>query len=333
VSGTTGTGTRFVAAVTISGGAITAVNGLNVSGSYSVNPNNPASEPVSGAGLSGAILALGIGVNTVGILVPDWSANGTGTYSNPQVTRYGSGAGCSLNFTWSDASLLQINPSGGNVTIGPANTVSGANNMAFGENNTVATTGGYGMAFGNNNMVSGLAGMAFGTGNVASGVGGAVHGNGASDRGRYGVFAFTTSYKTVPGDAQEATQLLRGSSSATGAIRLTADGGAANSGNTVNLPSNTAYAVSLTLIGIDLTASGNASMVYQAQGLLYQASGVATTTYASGTIGTVLNKGTGLAAPPTLTADTANGGLNVSLTPPNAHTWDWVARVTTVEVQ
>jgi hypothetical protein len=58
VTGTTGTGTMFQASVTVSGGAITAVQSIAVGGLYTASPTNLAAEPVTGAGLTGATLNL-----------------------------------------------------------------------------------------------------------------------------------------------------------------------------------------------------------------------------------------------------------------------------------
>jgi hypothetical protein len=58
VTGTTGTGTKFQASVTIASGAITAVLSITVAGLYTALPTNPAAEPVTGAGLTGATLSL-----------------------------------------------------------------------------------------------------------------------------------------------------------------------------------------------------------------------------------------------------------------------------------
>ncbi len=68
VTGTTGTGTRFQASVTVSGGAITAVLSISLAGSYTVNPTAPALEPVTGGGLVGAQLAITLGVATFNIV-------------------------------------------------------------------------------------------------------------------------------------------------------------------------------------------------------------------------------------------------------------------------
>ncbi len=61
VAGTTGTGTKFQASVTIASGAISAINSITVPGLYTVSPTNPYSEPVTGGGLTGAILNLTMG--------------------------------------------------------------------------------------------------------------------------------------------------------------------------------------------------------------------------------------------------------------------------------
>lgn len=58
VTGTTGTGTKFQADVTIAGGQITAINDIKVQGDYTALPTNPATEPVTGGGLVGATLNL-----------------------------------------------------------------------------------------------------------------------------------------------------------------------------------------------------------------------------------------------------------------------------------
>lgn len=58
VTGTTGTGTRFQASVTIAGGAIVAILGIVIAGVYSMAPTLLSNEPVSGAGLVGASLGL-----------------------------------------------------------------------------------------------------------------------------------------------------------------------------------------------------------------------------------------------------------------------------------
>lgn len=95
VTGTTGTGTKFQALVTIgSGGSISSVNLILVPGSYTVNPSVPTAEPVTGGGLTGATLNLTIGIlnfsiSTVGV----FTANPTGgAFTQGATSGSGSGA-------------------------------------------------------------------------------------------------------------------------------------------------------------------------------------------------------------------------------------------------
>lgn len=125
VTGTTGTGTKFQASVTVSGGAITAVNSISLAGSYTVNPVGVGktkvgvinAEPVTGASLVGATLNLGMGALTVSVLVADvFSTNITAITPTG-----GSGAGLTLTATNAQESTLQLMPTaGGLLQIGPS---------------------------------------------------------------------------------------------------------------------------------------------------------------------------------------------------------------------
>jgi hypothetical protein len=73
VTGTTGTGTKFTASVTIAGGVITAINSITLQGNYSALPTNSYAEPVTGGGLTGATLTLIMGA-AITFTVPSWTA-------------------------------------------------------------------------------------------------------------------------------------------------------------------------------------------------------------------------------------------------------------------
>ncbi len=97
VTGTTGTGTKFEALVSISGGgAITSVDSITVAGSYTVNPTDRMLEPVTGGGLVGATLALLLGVDSSSI---DDRGVFTSLPSNPipQLSTSGEGTGARFN--------------------------------------------------------------------------------------------------------------------------------------------------------------------------------------------------------------------------------------------
>ncbi len=115
ITGTTGTGTKFQATGTINGsGALTGALTVTVPGDYTVNPTNTAIEPVTGGGLTGATVSLGIGVLTATILVPEIS---TGTAATITPTG-GSGAGLVLTPTWSTRAGLDLQTSGGDASFG-----------------------------------------------------------------------------------------------------------------------------------------------------------------------------------------------------------------------
>ena len=97
VTGTTGTGTRFQASVTIDGtGKIISVDAITLAGDYTANPTVTTAEPVTGGGLAGAQLGL-----TIGILNFSITAAGVFT-SNPvggaftQLSTTGSGTGATF---------------------------------------------------------------------------------------------------------------------------------------------------------------------------------------------------------------------------------------------
>jgi hypothetical protein len=89
VIGTTGTGTKFQASVTISGGAITAILSIVVTGSYSVPPTTLTNEPVSGAGLSGAALSVVMTAQLIFGAISQANATASGTAGYARIVTSG----------------------------------------------------------------------------------------------------------------------------------------------------------------------------------------------------------------------------------------------------
>jgi hypothetical protein len=106
LTGTTGTGTKFQVAVTISGGgAISSINSVSVAGDYTVNPTLLTAEPVTGGGLAGATLNIKMGVltatpTTLGV-ISSLAANPV-----PQGSTTGSGTGATFNLTYGVDSVV-----------------------------------------------------------------------------------------------------------------------------------------------------------------------------------------------------------------------------------
>lgn len=94
VVGTTGTGTKFQANVTISGaGAIQSVDSILLAGNYTVNPTTPSAEPVTGAGLVGAKLNVVMGVRTASVTTGGEFTTNPGGSILTQTATSGGGSG------------------------------------------------------------------------------------------------------------------------------------------------------------------------------------------------------------------------------------------------
>ena len=157
----------------------------------------------------------------------------------------------------------------------------------------------------------------------------------ASDRGRIGSQHLSTGavIANVLGSAQAGRQVM--TATGTAAMRLTAAQFAANSpfGPIMNIPANTAYNLQVRLVAIDRTAPGNSYAWTLPVALLTRQAAVGTTALALGTP-LVLSVGTGSGGAVAAAADTANGGLSLTFTPPaGTDTWDAFADVASSEVQ
>jgi hypothetical protein len=138
VTGTTGTGTKFQARVTIAAGAITEVRSISVAGDYTVNPTT-AGEPVTGGGLAGATLDLQVGVLTFTITTPGvYQANPvTGTFTQGSTSGTGTQASFS-NAIMAPHAVTVRNP--GAYSTAPANPVAQASSTGLGEGATFTVT-------------------------------------------------------------------------------------------------------------------------------------------------------------------------------------------------
>jgi len=110
VTGTTGTGTKFQASVLITGGVITSVASITVNGSYTANPTDIINEPVTGAGLTGAVLTVVMGVATITI-----SSSGVYSANSATLTQgstSGSGTGATFNTVLYGVNAVSVSNAG-----------------------------------------------------------------------------------------------------------------------------------------------------------------------------------------------------------------------------
>jgi hypothetical protein len=191
-------------------------------------------------------------------------------------------------------------------------------------------------AGGHNNTVTGLyAGTVGGDTNGVSGSYGLATGYQATDRGRFGSRVFASGAFAAQGDAQAADFTLRGTGSTASAFRLTADGAAAGSANCINIPNNTAASLKVDVMAFDHTTVSKNETWQNWTMLLTRGASAATTALVAASTPTPLTNGTLTGSAIAATADTTNGCLNISFTPPTSNTdkWNVVARVQSVEVQ
>ncbi len=161
VTGTTGTGTKFQAAVTISpGGIIASIDSITVQGSYTVNPTTPAVEPVTGGGLAGATLALAMGPDTTALTSPGvFTANPPGgVFTQASTSGVGTGATFSFGLMGGNSTTFSV---AGTYTTFPGNPVQQASTTGSGQGIQFNVTTAAVVPYANNDWVelSGISGM------------------------------------------------------------------------------------------------------------------------------------------------------------------------------
>jgi len=269
------------------------------------------------------------------------------TTSNPWPQMFGGtgniAAPCSQNAT---NCATQIGGNGGLATGFNATSIGGISGVASGFG--AATYGGQ------NDLATGPYSLAVGESTAVGGQASQTGGFNSTDRGRFAERCWASGAFAVQGDAQICPDnVLRGTTSNNSPVNLTADGtgidAAFPSGNSncINIPVNTQYAITITLVAVDhispvnnytatwgLGTGANAGphlMTRQAlaSSTLIDGVNTAISPDSSRSNGTV----TGIAA--TIVADQTIGCMGSLFTPPtgNSHQWDAVAHVTTVEVQ
>lgn len=208
----------------------------------------------------------------------------------------------------------------------------GANNTSSGVSSVV---GG-----GSNNFVSSA------NGTIAGGSQGVVGGNNSwipggsssTDRGHLGRGAWSAGQFSVRGDAQSGEFCLRNITTNNTATRITGDGAAASTINTLNLSNNGTYMVRLLVVAQQTGGSAGTAgdcAGWELTGLIKRGANAAATvlTGSSGaSVAPAYNDAAAAAWRVGLTADTTNGGLAVTVTGETNKTIRWVARVMTVEV-
>lgn len=244
--------------------------------------------------------------------------------------------------------------SGANATVsgGQGNLANSTNSTVGGGASNTANANNATIAGGNQNIASNsFATVGGGNVNVASGFGATIGGGNqntasgiyswspggfqASARGIFGLGCWSPGQIAAVGDAQSEEHIIRRQTTDATPTRLTADGAAANTTNTINLANFSAIAGVLVVRargagGVNLSATWFIN-------LSATRDGSAASVLIEGGGGTALtpthSRGTGSAWRIDVTADTTNGGIAVTVTGAAATTINWVARFAAAQVQ
>ena len=214
-----------------------------------------------------------------------------------------------------------------NIASGSASVAAGGYNIASGTNSIAA---------GGSNTAAGAQSIALGSNNVANNTNSVALGMWSTDRARAGQLTFASGRIAATGDAQWGLATLRGTALASGTKRLTADGNAASASNICNLGNNMAYGFGrIVVIAFD-PINVHAAMWYVDNLLVMRGTTAATTALVGTPTITLAQASTALSALTSgslaVTADTTNGGLNITLTNGSTVALDVVATLTSAEV-
>ncbi len=218
----------------------------------------------------------------------------------------------------------------GSVASGVGNTVAGYYSFAAG--NTNAASDNYATAIGDQNTASGYNTLALGGRNTASGNYASVPGGYQALASTHGKLAFTGGTFTAIGDAEYGLTVLRRTTTLAGTARLTAAGGAAGAANIVSRGNNRAFMMKVHIVATNTTVPHTKGLIAEYPVLIRRGEAAATTVVADYMQLVYLADASIQDAVIAISADTGNGGLNVTVTGSSTIDLRWVATVQSVEV-
>jgi hypothetical protein len=171
-----------------------------------------------------------------------------------------------------------------------------------------------------------------GTENTATGQFSTVAGGSGAVASTYGKFAMASGSFASPGDAQYGCTILRGITTGSTQVRLTADGTAPNATNTVNLEDGHVYAARI-LVAATVPGDSPVTVVYEFTAVFRRRIGAQTTMLVGGvTEITAITDPDDVTATADVSADAINGGIAVTATGIAGSELRWVATIQTTEV-
>ena len=148
----------------------------------------------------------------------------------------------------------------------------------------------------------------------------------------YGKLAYASGMAVAQGDAQYGLSVLRGATTADATARLTSDGTAASATNVANLAANRCFLMKVLLAATDTASPHTVGLVAEYSVLIRQGAAAANTVVVDQTQHTLLADASLLATAIAISADTTNGGINLTVTGSATTNLRWVATVQSAEV-
>jgi hypothetical protein len=276
---------------------------------------------VQGAVTSGGVgwLALGADANIAAVI---GQPKGTGALlaQIPDSTAVGGNArgANAVDLQTSRTAATQV-ASGAQSAVhgGSANTASGSGSTVAGGLTNTASSANTAIGGGSTNTASGIsATVAGGNTNTANGSYSWVPGGfNATARAAYGKGVFAAGRFAADGDAQQGWSVLRRQTTDAIASRVTADGGSAGLNNTLNLPNFAAFYGRLRVVS-KLTGGTDVAVWDVTVAAVRGATASTTVVFLGAGAGQTPTASNGVSAPNwrlTIAADTANGGIAISV--------------------
>jgi hypothetical protein len=217
------------------------------------------------------------------------------------------------------------------VTVGNDCIASGAYSVALGKN--ASATAGYAYSFGAFSSASGLGSYAIGTSIGANAQYSVAMGRRAKTTIE-GQFAFSGEWISSQGDSQTSIYVLRSDTTDATPEAMVTNGPNTTRGTTnqIILRNNSAYSFSGTIIARQQASAGSDYASWEIKGALLRDGTAATTVLGNGIKNKLYASAGASAWDVSLTADTTNGGLAITVTGAAATNIRWVATVNTSEV-
>ena len=217
------------------------------------------------------------------------------------------------------------------VTVGNDCIASGAYSVALGKNASATNT--YAYCLGGFASASGYGAIAIGNSTNASAKYSVALGRRAKATIE-GQFAFSGEWISSQGDSQTSIYVLRSDTTDATPEAMVTNGPNTTRGTTnqIILPNNSAYSFSGTIIAREQASAGSDYAAWEIKGAILRDGSAATTVLGNGIKNSLYASAGAAAWDVSLTADTTNGGLAITVTGAAATNIRWVATVNTSEV-